>query len=359
MASGPEPNLCHGDNNSLRKTDLEEFEYYPDASCYFALDAAVDLEVRPKVRKDADSKPDATAPLKVTLLRLVCTVKQYGSHKGSTAVDVWQMVVMDGSNALFKVVINSRESQDIPHEDLVPGTTIIVQSSDYKFIYMQDNDGLMRAVLFVDTFDFAVAPCADPDNKGDSTSTVTPEFATTWIDRSAVDFVFSKSVVQFMKCFVHEEGFTYWVPIGAREFEDGDFASCFPDKQMQWISRKRKSAVNENCNCVQLPYHFTNCILESIPLSGVDMEEVFHAEVKTRLKGRVHATKFSDLSSSHKRWCFYWYYAVNYFHLGGHDATELPSCFVTAVRNKHPDEEGHYKGFLSKERRQEQSLEQM
>jgi hypothetical protein len=103
-------------------------------------------------------------------------VKQYGNHKGSTGVDVWQMVAMDDSHALFKVVINSRESQDVPHKDLVPGMTMIVRPSNYKFIYTQDNDGAMRAVLFVDTFDLDVAPCADHDNKGDSTSTVTLNF---------------------------------------------------------------------------------------------------------------------------------------------------------------------------------------
>jgi hypothetical protein len=268
-------------------------------------------------------------------------------------------VVMDGSHSLFKVVINSRESQDIPHEDLVPGTTIIVQPSDYKFIYMQDNDAAMRAVLFVDTFDFDVAPCADPDNKGDSTSTVTPEFAMSWLDRSAIDLVEKKSIVIFLKCLVHEEGFTYWVALSSRQIKEGVFALNLPDQHKKWVSRKRKSSVNENCNCVQLPYHFSDCILDSVPLSGVNMEEVFHAEVKSRLKGRVHATNFNELSASHKRWCFYWYYAVNYFHLGGQDAIELPSCFVKAVRNQHPDEDGHYKGFLSKERRQEQSLEEM
>jgi hypothetical protein len=106
MASATQAKTCHG-ASSVRKTDLEEFEYYPDASWYFAIDAAVDLEARPKVRKDAESEPDSSAPLKVTLLRLVCTVKQYGNHKGSTGVDVWQMVVMDGSHSLCKGVINS------------------------------------------------------------------------------------------------------------------------------------------------------------------------------------------------------------------------------------------------------------
>jgi hypothetical protein len=162
-----------------------------------------------------------------------------------------------------------------------------------------------------------------------------------------------------MKNLVDEEGFSYWIALSAQQFQDGKFASCLPDQQKKWVSQKFQSSVNENCNCVQLPYHFSDCILDSVPLSGVNMEEVFHAGAKGRLKGRVHATKFTELSATHKRWCFYWYYAVNYFHFGGHDATELPSCFVQAVRNQHPDGEGRYKDFLSNKHQQEQSLEDM
>ena len=33
------------------KTDLVQYHYYPDASPYFAEDAVVDNDVRPKIRK--------------------------------------------------------------------------------------------------------------------------------------------------------------------------------------------------------------------------------------------------------------------------------------------------------------------
>ena len=105
--------------------------------------------------------------------------------------------------------------------------------------------------------------------------------------------------------------------------------------------------------------HFSSCILDSVPLSDIDIEEVFHSEVKKRLKGNVSARQFSQLSGSHKRWCFYWCHAVNYFHLGGHDAEELPTCFVAAVRLNYPDPVGKYTGFLTKEARVEKSLKEM
>jgi hypothetical protein len=357
MSSPPtEYEATHGHVSCLKKTDLVEFEFYPEASCLFARDAAVDRQVRPKARVDAESLPDNSSPVRLTLLRLICTVKQYGEPKSSAGVTVWQMVVMDGSNAIFKLVVNSRESQDIPHEDLIPGCTIIVQPGDYRFIYMQQDEGIMRAVFFVDTFDFAPGPTADPDN--DATSTVTPEFSTIWLDKSAINNVEHNSVMLFLKSFKHEDGFHYWVPLSAEQHQQGEFISS-EDGLRLWLSRKRKSSPCENCGCVRLPYHFSSCMVESIPLSQVNINEVFHSEVKKRLKGRVHATSFDGLSSSHKRWCYYWYYAVNFFHLGGQDANELPECFVSAVRKAYPDAAGHYKGFMSRDQRQEKSLEEM
>jgi hypothetical protein len=43
---------------------------------------------------------------------------------------MWNLVVMDGSSAVFKVVLNSKMSQDIPHEDC----------EDYKFVFTQDKE---------------------------------------------------------------------------------------------------------------------------------------------------------------------------------------------------------------------------
>ena len=57
------------------------------------------------VDKWAPLKKDKT--VKVTLSRLSGLIQQYGKHKNSTAADLWQMVVMDGSVGLFKIAIQS------------------------------------------------------------------------------------------------------------------------------------------------------------------------------------------------------------------------------------------------------------
>jgi hypothetical protein len=86
-------------------------------------------------------------------------------------------VAMDGSKALFKIVLNSRKSQDIPHKDLIPGTAIIIQPEDYKFVCMLESESMMRAVLLVDTFDFDPVPRDESRSTEDKQSTVTPKFS--------------------------------------------------------------------------------------------------------------------------------------------------------------------------------------
>ena len=51
------------------------------------------------------SPPEKDKTVKVTLLRLSRLIWQYGKHNNSIAFDLWQMVVMDGSVGLFKIVI--------------------------------------------------------------------------------------------------------------------------------------------------------------------------------------------------------------------------------------------------------------
>ena len=339
--------------NSLRKTELEQFEYYPDACCFFVMDAVIDQDPRPKVREKTNSEPK-TATLKVTLLRLTCTVRQYGKHKNSKGVDVWQMVVMDGAYDLFKIIINSRASRDIPHEDLLPGSTILIEPTDYRMIYMQDDDSYQRGLMFIDNFDWEPAPRYDAGDE--SRSTVTPEFCMLWLDKNAIDEVETKSLLLFTVSWQHEEGFFYWMAMSKTKIRNGAFAKFVPGRLEDWNKKKRKNSVP--CDCQEQPYCLEECIATSVPVSSVDCRELF-IEVGDKLKGRVAADSFDGLTSSHKRWCLYWYYAVNFLHLSRTDATELPSCFVAEVRKQFPDPDNNYTGFLSRESRQEASLQEM
>ena len=87
-----------------------------------------------------------------------------------------------------------------------------------------------------------------------------------------------------------------------------------------------------------------DCILDVHCPWDINVDNIFN-EVHDKLKGRVASTSFQGLSEGHKCWCFYWYYAVNFFYMGGCESQELPHCFVAAVRKWFPDPKGKYTGY--------------
>jgi hypothetical protein len=258
--------------------------------------------------------------------------------------------------AISDVVMNSRV-QDMPVEHLHVGTTIFIQEEEYSIIRNKAaSDGNQRGLLFVTNFDYDPAPehALKPENiiNGDEKSEVTPDFATAWISVQAIKRVKEEAVFLFMDSFQHKEGFFYWMPIGGDRVIARDFLMS-PDRQHTWTDcyhKRRWYEAREPCDCTKDPHFMERCILNVLPVSSLDENELFH-EVKERLKGKVKATSFDLLSQSHKRWCLYWYYAVNFFHFGRGPAQELPSCLVEAIRKRYTDPEGKYTGFLAKEER--------
>ena len=140
----------------------------------------------------------------------------------------------------------------------------------------------------------------------------------------------------------------YYTIMSSKRYMDGNF---IPEKhRAEWNQKKRKKVLAESCGCQDSPFFFETCIVHSQLVDGMDVDSIYD-EVVGKLKGRVSASDFSGLSQSHKRWCFYWYYAVTYFHLKGVEATPLPECFIASVRNSFPDANGNYTGHKSSSER--------
>ena len=161
-----------------------------------------------------------------------------------------------------------------------------------------------------------------------------------------------------MSCYQHDEGFFYYMAMPLGKFKDGKFAACLPDKKELWNKKKRPSSSQVVCECANEPFCFQTCITEQEPISGIDLRVLFD-QVYSKLKGRLKVVYFAELSASQKRWCFYWYYAVNYFHIGGCELQKLPNCFVSCVRASFPDPEGQYTGYRTQEERQQDALDKM
>jgi hypothetical protein len=259
------------------------------------------------------------------------------------------MIVMDHSFGVFKAVINS-SMQNLPHENMHPGSTIIIAENDWKMIYNKDSvEGYKRGILFVNNLTFEMAPSTVSEaNKDDGH--VTPDHSVAWIDTGAIAKVKEESVMLSLDSYQHEEGFFYWYRMSGERVRNGDFAdSCEDGHNYKQMAGKR-AREHEPCGCQGGPHFFEDCMLVLHPLSDIDTDVLFRC-IKEKLQGRVKAKKFVELSQSHKRWSFYWYYAVNFFHLRGEEAQELPSCFVAGVRKMFPEPKGNYTGFKSAEER--------
>jgi hypothetical protein len=115
----------------MEPAELMEVSFYTDTNPEFVHDIVFTGSDKPLLRKKQHEAATHSDDLQVTLVEAYTKVSQYGSHSNAAPLKVWEMIVMDGSFALFKIVLNST-IQDVPHEDWHPGCTMIIQRADYK-----------------------------------------------------------------------------------------------------------------------------------------------------------------------------------------------------------------------------------
>ena len=77
-------------------------------------------------------------------------------------------------------------------------------------------------------------------------------------------------------------------------------------------------------------FSLTECVLIAKQLITLDEDELYFACL-CHIGQEVEGVELGQLSLTHNRWCYYWYYAANVFHFGTGDNQELPRCFVAAV----------------------------
>jgi hypothetical protein len=136
-------------HRNMDRTELMEVCFYTDCNPEFIHDVVFTGQDKPLLRTKQHEEQCTKEPLRLILLEVYQAQRQYGHQPYSTPVEVWEMVVMDGSYAMFKLVLNSRV-QDVPHEELHVGTTIFMQDSEYSIIRNKvARDGNQRGVLFV------------------------------------------------------------------------------------------------------------------------------------------------------------------------------------------------------------------
>jgi hypothetical protein len=135
---------------------------------------------KPLLRKDEHSKPSLRSPLRLTVLEVYQKPHKYGNKKNGEPLLVWEIIVMDGSFRMFKVVLNS-SIQDIPYDqDLlgVGATLIINQQHEYRIIRNKPTpEGFQQEMMFVTCCDYDAAPETTEKSetvRGDGDTEVTP-----------------------------------------------------------------------------------------------------------------------------------------------------------------------------------------
>ena len=341
---------------------------YPDASPSFIEDVLGKETDTPDIRTgEAMGQPTPGAALKCTVVRSQQEARNYGVKKKPCSV--YKLVLMDGSKAMFSAVLNSGLTHKIigSGKDFLPGSTVTIH--DYALIWMNAEHYFeWKMVMLIKKFEWNPAP-----NMGyNSSEVVVGELATGPVDfleltieTDAVDNVDDNHVITHLEPMQHCNA-TVWGMVSDIDFHrkglfitdesiQQNFVSLLKkrkfDPPTDWSDSEEKNRRDHPCECITR-FHLTDCILSAMPLKEVDTELLF-LSVCSRLSGNVEASEFGLLSPRHKRWSFYWCYAVNIHELTGKgNCAHLPKCFTDAVRLRYPNPNGQaYTGFKSAEER--------
>lgn len=304
-----------------------------------------------------------------TLVSLKQRRRSYGS---AAATVVYEMVLADESYSLFKAVLNSGLSPQLESDVPRVGSTVTLQ--DYRLMQKNPNPDqplVNRGVFFVDRVSWKQAPKVPSQlemfNMGITPNLVEFDHNTGFYDSEFVDSVMENSTFSVAESRNTDAGgkyiYYYIEKVG------GQLDNMYEHIKWGRSLRKKKSKLNDGsasvsgskddgsesenedprCECItRHDYH--QCVVVGYPLSKCDTELLFEMARDRVGDDHLVAPCFQELPASKQRWCYYWWYAVNIFHLKS-KARKLPSCFVNEVRNKYGEEDGRFTGFRSTQER--------
>lgn len=277
---------------------------------------------------------DHPCPLKVTLLQVKKEVRNFGGAR--TPATVFKLVVMDGSQYVFLCTLNTGRSPRFSNVDLNPGATLVL--SDYKWFTLEPpslRDGYMtRSFCLVNKIDVQCGPKIGEWTSDDETA-VTIEYTSVHIDENVIDYVMDKAYVVFTYPVSQTKNGDYILGLMSKgDIKKAMFISDDQTRRSFLDKKKKRSLENtpprkpplngkEECTCDD--HGHMVCVLQTFPLKDVDVDDLFN-QVEDRMK-IMAAVSFESLTSTHQRWAFYWWYAINVFHIRGM-RKPLPSCFL-------------------------------
>ena len=326
---------------------LVEIEFYDEASIGFLAEVYATGDAHPTVHnrpQETQAKPQF---LDKSVRLTVAKISEDLRHYKKDSISVFNAVCFDSTMGFIRLSFNSGLTIQVREAGVYPGCTIEV--CDHDIIWNQQNDhGVKRAIMFVKSFVIGKGPVSEDESESDNCTEVTPDHSSAWIHTDVIERVFKDSVILFCDTFKHEQRLVYWAAMSAVKIgrgimiEDNKMRSHFLASAEAESSKKRSADCD--CKCTQPPFSLSECVLIAKPLITIDEDDLYFA-VLCRLGEEVDGMEWNHLSLSHRRWCYYWYYAVNVFNMGTGDNEELPPCFVEAVRQLYPATDGKYTGY--------------
>jgi len=320
--------------------------YYPDASPGFVASLLhgnfQSPDIYDSVEKGGDICTDeygcVASPVPGSLVaKMIWINKEVRNYRGKHAVSVVTMVLLDGDYNAFKATFDSGLSGRFVEDEYLPGATVVLKR--FTVLPMRDtaDESTARAIVFVKDFAMMEGPSlADYDVDWDMPSVIEPDFRRMHVDSAVVEKVATGYLIATQALPVND-----WL---VRTFGDA-------------TGKKRGHAneeENEDCDCVK-KFGYVTCMKDTYPVERLSVTDLYE-QVYKRLHGHVSASSFDGMEPNHKRWCFYWWYAINMFHVRGR-AEPLPTCFCNYVKGKYPNKEGKpYVGFKTTDQRQEEAL---
>ena len=291
---------------------------------------------------------------------VVDVAEHWNGYEASSACPVYNLVLMDGCNNLFLARLNSCLCVDM-HESgskILSGGVLVIRNCALIQKTMMCDD-TKRAFLQVSEMEyeqpaksrvsFVVESSAPHEAEAPGRSkTETP---TTYLIREEDISTTGTGHLVRLSCLPHPNCWSLLcVPVNDEDYYRFKVRH-FEKKESRWYCQWTDNSVSgkkhqldslfENeassvlCGCQKL-HEFSHCVAEVCPLTKLDENHVFSQASKQNEE--LAAFTFDLLPVHMKRWCFYWWYAVNLY--GVHARESLPDCLVQHVHHFYPNMEG-------------------
>jgi len=274
---------------------------------------------------------------------------------GGSSTAVHKFVLMDGSSCLMKAATDSNLSYQLRDVEFSIGSSIVVL--DHLMLWVKCDLPLKwRSVMVIKKMTWRQPPSKD---SGALVHKIKLKVESEMIkicssDGSVVFPTVCQKTVN--ACCDKEVALGKWIVGDLYQFDWKYFCKRMVEENggeddttvssLENGNKLETSSTDETpeCGCCT-DFGFSTCILIDHPVSKLDKEFLF-LSVNSRFLNDAAIEKrpnrWRDLSRSHKRWCLYWWYAVNVYQMRS-SAGPLPSCFLDHVRSRYPNENGEKK----------------